>query len=154
MRRAAALLLLLSGSAARNSTENAIATLVAGASSLAPSDDALLDGFVRRALILKQSLDAVGSAVDHVAIVAHVGAARRATLSRAGWCVRDFSALRLSGYYHPIASEADARAQARRWGAGVERVARNGARSPGAQARRDGAATYYKFVAWTFRRPG
>ncbi|MDP7382413.1 MAG: hypothetical protein QGF33_13875, partial [Alphaproteobacteria bacterium] len=66
----------------------------------------------------------------------------RAALADAGWCVRDFSALELGDYYHPVSSEAEARAQARRW-ASVERnpqrdrAGKVTKRFPGAQQRRE-----------------
>ena len=108
---------------ARNSTENAIVVR----SVPAPPPEVLIGilsprnkqemiagrrAFVVRRVILKQSLDAVGDAFDHVAIVAHVGAARRASRSptRAGACDSALDIPRR--LLPPVSAEAEARALA------------------------------------------
>lgn len=104
------------------------------------------DAYVNYAVDLSRSLDGVGSAVDRVAVVAFLAPSFHAQLASAGWCVRDFSpadggarGIDMSCYYHPLYNRSEAVAQKRRW-----ILPNNNFRG-----RRDGTATYYKFLAFS-----
>lgn len=101
-----------------------------------------VERYVYAATTLIKSLNAVGSAVDRIALTAYLRPSHLATLARAGYCVIDLSEDAVAGrgidmrrFYSPLYSERQARADGRPW------LGRT-------QARIDGAATYYKFFAW------
>ena len=118
-----------------------------------------LGRYVQGAVKLSASLDAVNSAVTRIALTAYLTASHRALLSAANWCVADFTerydgvgarngGARRLGFdmlrvYHPLFTATQAAREGRRW-----RAPRNNSTAP-PQARTDGAATYFKFVAWT-----
>lgn len=103
--------------------------------------------YVHGAAALSASLDRVGSRVDRVAITAYLAAGQRARLRASGWCVLDATerpadranasrGVDMLRFYRPVFSEEQARREHRPW-------------TQPTQQRRDGAATYYKFLAWT-----
>ena len=115
-------------------------------------DAARLRNYVANAVTLGASLDAVGSRVPRIAITAFLQASQRSSLLHAGWCVRDFTPRRADSesaphssrslgidmlpYYRPLYTREQAIAEGRPW-------------LQPTQQRTDGAATYYKLLAWT-----
>ena len=105
--------------------------------------------YVSSAVALGASLDAVGSVVDRIAITAFLHPSQRQALTQGGWCVRDFTPRQSSEatgksslgidmlpFYRPLYSQQQSKVEGRPW-------------LQPTQPRTDGAATYYKLVAWT-----
>lgn len=120
-----------------------------------------LKRYVASAVALGASLDALGSRVARIAITAFLEPSQRRALVRGGWCVRDFTprshqpaagrgtepssrqrgsehlGIDMLPFYRPLYSQEQAIAEGRPW-------------LQPTQQRTDGAATYYKLLAWTF----
>ena len=120
--------------------------LARGADSVYTGSIERVANYVKGAQKLSASLDALGSKTDRVAITAHLPEEHLASLRGSNWCVRDFSerynGSQLLGFdmlriYRPLYSESQARQQRRPW-------------TQATQTRSDGAATYFKLLAWTF----
>ena len=148
------LLLLVSGASAASHCKAAADKPIAIATTLAyrPKDPGghgsleRIAHYVKGAQRLSASLDAVGSLADRVAITAYLPETYLASLHGSGWCVRDFSerhngthllGVDMLRIYRPLYNYSQALSQRRPW---TQRT----------QRRTDGAATYYKFLAWTF----
>ena len=105
--------------------------------------------YVHGAMALAASLEDAGSRVDRIAITAYLSPTHQARLTDGGWCVLDAGKRRvgknaslgidMQRFYRPVSSAEQAQAERRPW---TQRT----------QDRRDGAATYYKFLAWALTR--
>mmetsp|Transcript_6624 Transcript_6624/g.9844 ORF Transcript_6624/g.9844 Transcript_6624/m.9844 type:complete len:669 (+) Transcript_6624:743-2749(+) len=133
-----------------------IATVIIGLNRdelhMVPSDTA--HEYAHRGVMLAKSLELVGSTIERVAIVAGLNESDLKILQRF-WCVRDIGESTIKKisdeFYRPVYTAQQAMESSRHWQQGMHSHARNGATRPDtAQNRKDGAATYAKFIFWSF----
>ena len=130
--------------------------------------------YVRGAVALSASLDTMGSRVDRIAITAYLTGTQHTKLRDGGWCVLDASERRLHNttfgidmrrFYRPLYSQEQASplqnahkctlgSRTLRPPCPVSQAGRERRPGPSAllQARKDGAGTYYKFLAWALTK--